>query len=420
MARILALTSRLPYPPREGHQLRSWHLLRALAAVHEVTLLSVVRDDDAPAECGPLRDMLHRLELFPLRAQRSRVALGAALLAATLGPRPFVAHKYASGRMRARIAQLAQESDLIHVDMLPLLANVPGATGVPLVLNAHNVEHQLLLQRAASEPRRAQRAFLRMQVAKLARFERSACAAATHVLACSADDAAQLAALCPSAAVSVVPNGVDVERNRPGDTQPAHPAQLIFVGQMGWFPNREGVAWFLAEVLPRILAARPDTRFVLVGKSQGVQVPAALRANVQQAGFVADLSESIRAAAVYVVPLRSGSGTRLKVLEAMAFGKAIVTTRIGAEGIDLADGREALFADTAEQFSAAVLELLDDPRRAWLLGLAARKKAQAHYDWNTIGRELVALYERILDVSAQPRASDTAVLRPARGAPLPS
>lgn len=418
MARILALTSRLPYPPREGHQLRSWHVLRALAAVHEVTLLSVLRDDDRPDECAPLRDMLARLEFFPLRAQGR--SLAGALLRGTLGRRPFVVQKYASAALRARIAELAGAADLIHVDMLPLLANVPQELGLPLVLNAHNVEHQLLRQRASIEAHWARRLFLRAQVGKLERFERDACRAATHVLACSPDDAAQLSALAPATPVSVVANGVDVQHCRPAPAPATHPAQLIFVGQMGWFPNRDGVRWFLDEVLPRILARRADARFVLIGKSQGLRVPPAVQAHVQLAGFVDDFSAQMHAAAVYVVPLRSGSGTRLKVLEAMAFGKAIVSTRVGAEGIELQDGREVLFADTAEEFAAAVLRLIEDPAYAHQLGDAARAQALARYDWNAIGRGIVALYERILALNVRPRASDTALLPATRESPLPS
>lgn len=419
MARILALTARLPFPPREGHQLRSWHVLRALAAAHEVSLLSFVRHDDEPRHCAPLRDMLRHLELFALPAQQTPRLL-AALLRGTLGQQPFVAHKYASAALRDRVAALACDADLIHVDMLPLCVNVPRTCGLPLILNAHNVEHELLRQRAAIETRPAQRLFLRTQVGRLERFERAACRRAAHILACSADDAAQLSVLAPDTPLSVAPNGVDAEACQPSARTFAQPPQLVFVGQMGWFPNRDGVRWFLDDVLPRIVAAHPQLQFVLIGKSHGLSVPARLRANVRLAGFVEDLGPLLHAAAVYVVPLRSGSGTRLKVLEAMAFGKAIVTTHIGAEGIDLQHEREALFADDAAAFAAAVLRLIEDPRRAAQLGRAARAKAQACYDWTAIGRGIVAAIDDVLALSARQPASDTTPHPPARVSLLPS
>jgi glycosyltransferase involved in cell wall biosynthesis len=397
MARLLVLTSRLPYPPREGHQLRSWHLLRALAAAHEITLLSCERDDDEPQACAPLRALVERLETFPVRAQRSRAALLLAAARGVAGPRPFVVEKYAGSALRRRVAELAPQADLIHVDMLPLVALLDGvATAAPVVLNAHNVEHELLQQRAAIETNRARRLFLHSQTRKLARFERAACRRADLIVACSADDARALARLAPQTPIAIVPNGVDIERHRPAAAAPPAPPQLVFVGQMGWFPNHDGVQWFMAEILPRVLAARRDAQFVVVGKSDGLKVPAALREHVRLAGFVDDVGAAVDAASVYVVPLRTGSGTRLKVLEAMAHGKPIVTTTIGAQGIDLVPGAEALFADDADAFAAAVVRVLGDAGLAAQLGAAACAKAQTRYDWAAIGRDLVSSYAGLL------------------------
>jgi len=424
MAKLLVLTSRLPYPPREGHQLRAWHILRALAAAHQISLLSFVRDDDEPDGCEPLREMLVHFETFSIPAQQSGRQLAFAAARSVLGSRPFVAEKYTSAQMRLRASALASAVDLVHVDMLPLMSLIGNpARRVPVVLNAHNVEHLLLRQRVAIEPRLPQRLFLRNQVAKLQAYERDACRGASHILACSQDDADALAALAPETPVSIVPNGVDTERNRPAASAiPDHPPRLVFVGQMGWFPNRDGAQWFLDEVFPRILAERPDAEFVLVGKPQGLRVPAPLRDRVRLPGFVENLDSVLHQAAVYVVPLRTGSGTRLKVLEAMAFGKAIVTTHIGAQGIELEPGAEALFADSAEDFAAAVLRLIANPHEAARLGSAARAKAQLLYDWDTIGRQVVSIYARLLqdassNISAalRSRASDKATRRSVRG-----
>jgi glycosyltransferase involved in cell wall biosynthesis len=412
MARVLFLTSRLPYPPREGHQLRSWHLLRAVAEVHEVTLLSCLRRDDAPDQCAPLRAVVSRLETFALPAERSRLALADALLRSTLGPHPFVAEKYSPRRLRTRVNELARESDLIHVDMLPLMHAIGEVTN-PLVLNAHNVEHLLLRQRADQERAMGRRLFINDQVPKLLRFERDACRRADHVLACSEDDARTLAALAPQTPISVVPNGVDLERCQPGG-RAVQPARMIFVGPMSWFPNLDGMQWFLRDVLPRILALRSDAQLTIVGKSNGLDVPESLRSHVRLAGFVENLQAEFDEAAVCIVPLRAGSGTRLKVLEAMAFGKAIVTTSIGAQGIDLADGDEALFADDPATFANAVLELFADPRRAAHLGKAARAKAQARYDWRAIGRDLLAIYDGLLRTPAVDGFADQLVDRELR------
>lgn len=401
MARLLFLASRLPYPPREGHQLRAWHLLKALARRHEVTLLAFLRGDDTLAEAGPLRSVLHGLETFPIASEHSRLALGSALARGTLTRAPFLAAKYRSSALRQRLASLARNADLVHFDMLPLMAHadcVPA--GIPLVLDAHNVEHALLARRAQIESRPLARAFLRGQVPRLRAFEQSACHRADAVLACSDADAHALRKLAPGADIQVIANGVDLQANQPSSSAPVSGAQLVFVGQMGWFPNRDGVAWFLRDVFPRILAARPDAQFVLIGKVDGFKPPAAVAERVRLAGFVTDLRPLVHGAAVYVVPLRAGSGTRLKVLEAMALGKAIVTTRIGCEGVALTDGRDALYADDAEGFAAATLTLLQSPEHAAQLGAAARACAEARYGWEAIGGHLLDLYDRLLRAGA--------------------
>jgi len=402
MARILAVTSRLPFPPREGHQLRAWHVLRALASKHEVTLLSFQRNDDLPAEAAPLHAAMARVETFRIPCERSRSALARAALRGTLTPTPFLVAKYDSPALRERLTALARDADLVHFDMLPLIAHadcIPD--GVPVTLNAHNVEHRLLATRARIETRAWARRFLAGQVDRLEAFERSACERADAVLACSDVDAQGLRELAPGCNVHVIANGVDLDANQPGAHAPDD-GRLVFVGQMGWFPNRDGVEWFLREVFPRILARRPSTRFELVGKADGFEVPENVRANVDLAGFVDDLRPHVHDASVYVVPLRAGSGTRLKVLEAMALGKAIVTTNVGSEGIALQHDRSALFADDAESFAEAVLALLASPTRTTELGIEARRLAEEEYGWEAIGTRLLRAYEPLLTGNLKP------------------
>ncbi len=395
MARILALTSRLPFPPTEGHQLRSWHLLRALASRHEVTLLSFRRLDDTREGDDALREVCKAVHEFPIPSEHSRVALAGALLRSQLGRAPYIATKYASNALRETLRRLARDADVVHFDMLPLFAHADCVpVDVPIVLNAHNVEHQLLRKRIEIETRPWAKRFFAGQAERLRRFEQDACLRADAVLACSADDAAELRRMAPSTPITVIPNGVDLEANRPAGVPPGAPRQMVFVGQMGWFPNRDGVEWFMRDVLPRIVARRPEARFVVVGKSQGLDVPVDMAAHVELAGFVPDLRPTVHDAGIYVVPLRAGSGTRLKVLEAMALGKAIVTTRIGSEGIALEEGVSARYADDADGFASAVLALMEAPDEVERLGREARAQAERHYGWDAIGRDLLEVYAR--------------------------
>ena len=378
MASMLFVTSRLPFPPREGHQLRSWHVLKALATEHEVTLLSFARADDDLDAAGEMRSHLAGVETFPIASERSKLALAWALLRSTFSREPFVSTKYASRAMRARIAELSRDADVVHFDMLPLMRYADAVpASVPVVYNAHNVEHVLLATRARMHDNWLARLFLRRQLSRLLGFERNACRRAKLVLACSGTDAQLLRTLAPDTRVTIVPNGVDLENNRPARGSGNGRARLVFVGQMGWFPNRDGVEWFLHDVFPRIVLERPDAEFVLVGKADGLEVPADIASHVKLAGFVPDLRPLVHAAAVYVVPLRAGSGTRLKVLEAMALGKAIVTTSIGSEGIVLRHGRSALYADDADdvrQGRRVVARIARDAQRTGHRGTRLRGK----------------------------------------------
>jgi len=396
MARLLFVTSRLPYPPREGHQLRSWHLLRAAASRHRVHLLSLQRPQD-PRVPDPVLlatvASVHCVELKPVSDPRTALPM----LARWLGDgRPLLSARYISGDLQRQFQQLLSQVDLVHLDILAvagLMAQVP--VPIPVVLNEHNVEHLLLSAHSQIETRAWKRALLRLQARELAAFEAAACKRAAAVLACSPIDAERLTQMAPRTPVTVIPNGVDLDQYQPRATPAPDSDALVFVGQMSWFPNRDGIEWFLAEVLPLIRERRP-AKLTVIGQSSGMLAPTGLEAAVEFTGFVEDLRPRALDAAVYVVPLRAGSGTRLKILEAMAMGKAIVSTRIGAEGIGLVDGEDALLADTPQDFADAVCRLLKDPALRERLGRAARRAAERDYGWDAIGQRLLAVYEQVI------------------------
>lgn len=396
MGRLLFVTSRLPYPPKEGHQLRSWHLLRAAASQHEVHLLSLRRPED-PLVPDPVLSAtvasVHGVELKPVSDPRAALPMLARWIGAG---RPLLSARYISSDVERLFAHLLAKVELVHLDILAvagLMAQVPAH--IPVVLNEHNVEHLLLSAHAQIETSSWKRALLRLRARELAAFEAAACTRATSVLACSPIDAEHLQKLAPQTPVTVIPNGVDLERYQPRATPAPDSDTLVFVGQMSWFPNRDGIEWFLADVLPLIRPQRPAT-LTVIGQSGGMLPPPGLEAAVEFTGFVDDLRPRVLDAAVYVVPLRAGSGTRLKLLEAMAMGKAIVSTRIGAEGIALVDGEDALLADTPQEFADAVRRLLADPGLRARLGMAARRAAERDYGWDAIGQRLLAVYEEAL------------------------
>jgi polysaccharide biosynthesis protein PslH len=397
MSRILFVTSRIPYPPREGHQLRSWHLLRAAAARHEVELLSLQRHDD-PVEPDP--QLTDRLAGF--HAVRLPGVTDAPAAVATAGRwlrqrQPLLVARYLSAELRDCFREHLRRADLVHLDILPLAGLMPEVPpAVPVVLNEHNVESLLLAARSETEHTPWRRVLLKQQIAALTRFERSACSVADRVLACSEIDAGRLRELAPAADVRVVPNGVDLDYFHGPAPEREDDRTLVFVGQMAWFPNRDGILDFIAHAWPILRERHPQLRLQVIGKRDGLPAGAGEADGVEFTGFVDDLRPLIRDAAVYVVPLRAGSGTRLKLLEAMALGKAIVSTRVGAEGIGLRDGHDALLADSPADFAAAVSRLLGDRALRARLGAAARRSAERSYGWEAIGDGLLGIYDELL------------------------
>jgi glycosyltransferase involved in cell wall biosynthesis len=216
------------------------------------------------------------------------------------------------------------------------------------------------------------------------------------VVAVSEVDRDALLRLDPALDVTVVPNGVDLEFNRPGAVppQPEMGARaLVFTGKMDYRPNIDAVTWFADAVFPIIRQSAPAARFFIVGQQPHPRVAAlAERPGVIVTGRVPDTRPYIAGASVYIIPLRIGGGTRLKVLEAMAMGQAIVSTRLGCDGFPFTDGAEVAFGDTPAEFAQQVLDLFADRARAEEMGRRARAFVEAHYGWDALVPRLEALY----------------------------
>jgi glycosyltransferase involved in cell wall biosynthesis len=307
-----------------------------------------------------------------------------------------IAHR--SRPLTDRVARLCASGriDVVHLDTIALAPLKAACGTVPVVLAHHNIESQLMQRRASHESSWAARAYTTLQARRLRRFEREHCGGFRANITVSEADARLLREICPAARTAVVPNGVDTEYFAPraGPQEPA----LIYTGGMNMFANRDAVDWFLEEIWPRILAAEPDTRFHAIGQNPSARLLAAARASdsVTAPGFVPDIRPWVAKSAVYVVPLRVGGGTRLKMVDAMAQGKAIVATSLGAEGIDGTPGVHFLVADTPEDFAAAVIGLLRDAPRRQALGGAARERASTHYAWPRLGEAQLEVYRHAL------------------------
>lgn len=399
--RILFLTPQLPFPPEQGAALRNFSLICQVAQRHAVSLLTFA--PHGPAADDPLRDLCHVVRTVPpperTRADRLRTLALTRLpdMAERLRSTPF------GDALRDLVTR--ERFDVLQVEgieMAPYAHAVRtwlGDRSPALVFDDHNAEYVLQRRACLADARRPARwpaaLYSLVQSRRLARFERDFCRAADVVVAVSEADARALQRLDASLAPLVVPNGVDTTRYHPGlpDTIPLQHPAVVFTGKMDYRPNVDAMLWFHGQVWPLVRRRIADARLYVVGKSPHPRL-APLRDNdsVTVTGWVPDVLPYLGGADVVVAPMRTGGGTQLKVLEAMAAGRPLVTTTFGAEGVGLTPGRHALVEDDPERMAGAIVALLTDPARASALGAAGRALVVERFDWSAVAARLEAVY----------------------------
>jgi polysaccharide biosynthesis protein PslH len=398
--RILFVTQIVPFPPHGGVLQRGYNLLRELGKRNEVHLLAFhhpdeLRDESAVAESRrALGEFCKSVEYFELWPKRSKIHTAMALGMSLIYPKPFSVLAQMNLSLKKRIAQLCSTDsiDVVHLDTIALAPLKTACGSLPVVLAHHNIESQLMLRRAEHETNWATQAYVRLQARRLRRYESQQCAGFAVNITVSEADSLALKAIAPGTRTAVVPNGVDTDYFSPrrGEESPA----LIYTGGMNMFANRDAVDWFLDAVWPRIKAAVPEVQFFAIGQRPSAQLldAAARDEAIKAPGFVDDVRPWVARSSVYVVPLRVGGGTRLKMVDAMAQGKAIVSTTLGAEGIEGSDGQHFVLADTPADFADSVVKLLRDPALRIRLGDEARRRAESHYGWPRLGERQVDAY----------------------------
>ena len=406
--RILFLSPYPPYPPRSGGALRIYNLMKGLAARHEVWCLTFAPDDAAVAALAPLRDVCR---VTTVRGPLPR-SLARRAVTTLASPQPDMALRNASGAYANALGQLlaANHFDVVHAASIEMAAYglQARASGGAVWLDEFNAEYVLQRRTALADLRNPKSklanpksllgiGYSLIQWRKLAAYERRALRRFSGVLAVSEEDRRALLRLDPTLNIAIVPNGVDSDYFNREAIAPqhsrlsAHASALVFTGTLDFRPNVDALCWFVADVLPLIRGQRPDAHLLAVGKSPGAAARALAGPAVTIHADVPDVRPFIAGAAAYVVPMRMGGGVRLKLLEALAMASPVVSTALGAEGVEgLRAGAHLLLADDAPGFAAAVLRLLDEPTLGAALGLAGRRLVAERYDW----RALVPLLER--------------------------
>jgi polysaccharide biosynthesis protein PslH len=372
-------------PPDTGGKIRSFQILKQLARKHDITLFTFYPAH--PQDLHPAgSDIFSKvicvpLPLPPRRSLAEYVRYARMLIAG----RPFTIDKYFYPEVRRRYAALLQSTgyDLIVCDFIFPAPLIDWKTPPPKILFTHNVEAQVWARhyKIASNPVVKVACWLESRA--LQRAERHYVQLADYVLAVSENDRACFARYADPRRISVIPTGVDTEYFQPLQS-PEQPDTMAFTGSMDWMPNEDGVAYFVEKILPLIRLEIPEAAFWAVGRRPPRRLQALASDSVVVTGAVEDIRPYLAKAALCVVPLRSGSGTRIKIFEAMAMGKAVVSTSMGAEGLPVRHGENIILADDPADFARQVVDLLHDPPRRRQLGHAARQLVEESYGWPAV------------------------------------
>jgi glycosyltransferase involved in cell wall biosynthesis len=398
---LLFLCQTLPYPPDGGVWIRTYHVLRLLARAFDITALCFERTESRHrgGEIAAGLDVLRRfakVDVFPVPQKHSRLRYAwDHLRSAALG-RVYTEFVYESRAFRTRLAELLDSTafDLVHADSLvDLVRYLPVCDRIPLVGVHHNVESDLLRRRAAIEPSGSRRAYLAYQARLMERVERTWCRRVALNVAVSAPDRAALKQIAPDARVIVVPNGVDVDEFRPAA---ADGAGVAYVGGMNRFPNRDALEFFCGQILPHLRMPQTHIPVRWIGAASAEQQRSYREEHgIELTGYVDDVKPFMHDAACHIVPLRVGGGTRLKILNAWAMGKPVVSTSIGCEGLAAVDGENILVRDDPKEFADAVLAVLRDDDLHRRLGDGGRETAERIYSWDRVGADMIAAYSTV-------------------------
>jgi len=412
---ILWLKTGLLHPVDTGGKIRTYHMLRELKREHRITYLTL-DDGSAGADARErAEEYCHELVCVPHRTREKfsagfYVELGQNLFSSL----PYFMKKYESAGMRREIEErtrgAARQFDVLVCDFLMPAINVPERVPCATVLFQHNVEALIWRRHYEVQANPFKKLYLSGQWLKARAFERDMCKRFDGVVAVSREDAELMRRDYGLAAVADVPTGVDTDFFRPRGAETIEPHAMVFTGSMDWLPNEDAIRYFTEEIMPRVRASVPEATLTVVGRNPYPSLLELSRRDpsIIVTGRVEDVRPFMERAPVYIVPLRVGGGTRLKIYEAMAMEKAIVSTSVGAEGLPVEDGKELLLADTPEDFAAAVVRLMRDAGAARELGARAGRAVREKFGWAGVAARFTELCERAVAVRGRGRGDEKA------------
>ena len=401
--RILWVKADKLLPVQNGGNIRTYHVLRYLSLRHELTFFSYYGGKPDPNYERELQNQLPgAVAVCTGKRELSGVARGLDYFGHIGAQPPYAVSRFADENVQQRLRTWFREQrfDIAVCDFLDAAVNFPGRLNIPSVLFQHNVESEIWRRHAETAGNPVKKMIYRMEFRKMLRYERSTVRKFQHVIAVSENDRSLMMQWVDGDRITVVPTGVDLAQYVPdpgASNTSAEPAPLVtFIGAMDWEPNVDGVEYFCREVWPAIKTEVPEARLRIVGRNPVRRVQKLASDSIEVTGRVPSVVEHLRQSAVVIVPLRIGGGTRLKIYEAMAAAKAVVSTTVGAEGLDVQHGRDIILADDARAFSQAVIMLLRDRDLRRRYEKAAAETA-ARYDWPSIGQRFSEVLQSVAE-----------------------
>jgi polysaccharide biosynthesis protein PslH len=394
-------------PPDTGGKIRSYNILRQLARQHSVTFFSfyAAQDNDLHPD---LKDIFDRVVCVPLSlpAPKSFAEIRDYSVR-FLSSQPYSITKYCRPEVRSRLRALLEQQtyDVILCDFLVAAAVIPWDWPTPKVLFTHNVEATIWHRHYEVATNPIWKAISRREWRKMEAAERRYLSLADRVLVVSEKDRDEFASFLDPKTLTVIPTGVDVDYFQPIPVEEVANS-IVFTGSMDWLPNEDAIVYFADAVLPLIKQQCPEVSLEVVGRSPSrkLQSLAETEKSIRLTGRVDDIRPYVARGAVCIVPLRIGGGTRLKIFEAMAMNKAVVSTSVGAEGLPVHSGENILLADTPNKFAESVISLLRDPNKRQRLGSAARALVLERYSWPTVAEGFAQILHDTI-ISARPRSA---------------
>jgi glycosyltransferase involved in cell wall biosynthesis len=419
--RLLFLSQILPHPPHSGGANRTLNVLRQLRVEYDIDLVTFFRVNHQPDHAAreAAGHALRSVAAFvadptPISNEHSALRKVWDHLRSVVSGRAYTYYEYQSRAFadRLRAVLRARPPDLVHVDSLDLHGWLPDLPQAPTACTHPNIESELLRRYARGLRPALLRRYVGLQADRVQDVERRLCPRVALNVMVSAVDERSLRAIAPGAATVVVPNGTDTDYFQPSDNAPVG-GRVVFVGPTYSFPNRDAVEFLLQEIWPGVRTAHRGASLQVIGRNAAAdQARYAAEADVSPLGHLPDIRPALAEANCCVVPIRIGGGTRLKILDAWAMGKAVVSTSIGCEGLDAVDGENILVRDAPAAFADAVAEVLRDSALRARLERNARRTAIETYSWNVVGRHLRSAYDTLLGRRARPSAYRSRALVP--------